>query len=144
MAGLSGKGKLIMFSIGRLDLLMSFRGKVTELIYFGNTPLGKRYDAYFEGDLNGGVLSGKMRGVDYILVRPDGIAEINVRAAIITREGVNISVQISGYHGNGEIKDTFVKMVTGNENYRWLSSAIIIGKGKSAGGNLEIDYFYEG
>ena len=129
-----------MFSIGRLELLMSFQGKVTELIYFGNTPLGRRYDAYFEGDLNGGVLSGKMRGVDYILVRPDGIAEIN---AIVTREGVNISVQISGYHCDGKIKDTFVKMVTGNENYRWLSSAIIIGKGKSAGGNLEIDYFYD-
>jgi hypothetical protein len=143
MAGLSGKGKLIMLSIGRMELLMSFQGKVSELINFGKTPLGRRFDAYFEGDLSGGVLSGKMRGVDYILVRPDGIAEINVRAAIVTQDGVNISVLISGYHQNGEIKDTYVKMVTGNEKYLWLSSAIIIGKGKSTGGNLEIDYFYE-
>jgi hypothetical protein len=132
-----------MFSIGSLELLMSFKGKVTELIYFGNTPLGRRYDAYFEGDLSGGVLSGKMQGVDYILTRSDGVSEINVRAAIVTQDGVNISVLISGYHENGEIKDTYVKMVTGNESYRWLTSAIIIGKGKSAGGNLEIDYFYE-
>ena len=132
-----------MNSIGPLKLLMSFQGKVTELINFGNTPLGRRFDAYFEGELTEGVLSGRMRGVDYILVRPDGIAEINVRAVITTQEGVNISVLISGYHHNGEIKDTYVKMVTGNENYRWLSSAIIVGKGKSAGGNLEIDYFYE-
>ena len=132
-----------MNSIGPLKLLMSFQGKVTELINFGNTPLGRRFDAYFEGELTEGVLSGRMRGVDYILVRPDGIAEINVRAAVTTQEGVNISVLISGYHQNGEIKDTYVKMVTGNENYRWLSSAIIVGKGKSAGGNLEIDYFYE-
>jgi hypothetical protein len=132
-----------MNSIGPLKLLMSFQGKVTELINFGNTPLGRRFDAYFEGELTEGVLSGRMRGVDYILVRPDGIAEINVRAAITTQEGVNISVLISGYHQNGEIKDTYVKMVTGNENYHWLSSAIIVGKGKSAGGNLEIDYFYE-
>jgi len=132
-----------MFSIGRLELLTSFKGKVTELIYFGDTPLGRRFDAYFEGDLTGGVLSGRMRGVDYILTRADGVSEINVRAAIVTPDGVNISVQISGYHRDGEIKDTYVKMVTGNENYRWLTSAIIIGKGKSAGGTLEIDYFYE-
>jgi hypothetical protein len=132
-----------MNAIGPLQLLMSFKGKVTELINFGNTPLGRRFDAYFEGDLTGGVLAGRMRGVDYILVRPDGIAEINVRAAIVTPDGINISVLISGYHQNGAIKDTHVKMVTGNENYRWLSSAIIVGKGKSAGGNLEIDYFYE-
>jgi len=132
-----------MNSLGPMKLLMSFRGKVTELINFGNTPLGKRYDAWFEGDLSGGVISGRMRGIDYILVRPDGIAEINVRAAIVTQDGVNISVLISGYHQDGEIKDTYVKMITGKESYRWLSSVIIIGKGKSAGGNLEIDYFYE-
>jgi hypothetical protein len=132
-----------MFSIDRLELLTSFKGKVTELIYFGDTPLGKRFDAYFEGDLSGGVLSGRMRGVDYILVRSDGVAEINVRAAMVTQDGVNISVQISGYHQNGEIKDTYVKMVTGNKDYSWLTSAIIIGKGKSVGGTLEIDYFYE-
>ncbi len=132
-----------MFSIGRLELLTSFKGKVTELIYFGDTPLGRRFDAYFEGDLSGGMLSGRMRGVDYILTRADGVSEINVRAAIVTPDGVNISVEISGYHYDGEIKDTYVKMVTGNENYRWLTSAIIIGKGKSAEGNLEIGYFYE-
>ncbi len=132
-----------MNSLGPMKLLMSLRGKVTELINFGNTPLGKRYDALFEGDLSGGVISGRMRGIDYILVRPDGIAEINVRAAIVTQDGVNISVLISGYHQNGEIKDTYVKMITGKESYQWLSSVIIVGKGKSVGGNLEIDYFYE-
>jgi hypothetical protein len=132
-----------MFSIHRLELLTSFKGKVTELIYFGDTPLGKRFDAYFEGDLSGGVLSGRMRGVDYILTRSDGVSEINVRATIVTQDGVNISVQISGYHQHGEIKDTYVKMVTGNKDYSWLTSAIIIGKGKSSSGSLEIDYFYE-
>jgi hypothetical protein len=132
-----------MSSINRMELLMSFRGQVIELINFGKTPLGRRFDAYFEGELTGGALSGKMRGVDYILVRSDGTAEINVRAVIITHDGVNISVLISGYHQEGIIKDTYVKMVTGNENYRWLSSVIIVGKGKSDGGKLEIDYFYE-
>jgi hypothetical protein len=58
-----------MFSIGQLELLSSFRGKVTERIDYGDTPIGKRLDAYFEGDLTGGVLSGKMRGIDYLLTR---------------------------------------------------------------------------
>jgi hypothetical protein len=143
MAGLPVKGEPIMNSIGPMNLLMSFQGKVTELIHFGDTPLGRRFDVYFEGELSGGVLSGRMRGVDYILVRADGVAEINVRAAITTQDGINLSVIISGYHEKGEIKDTQVKMVTGDKNYRWLSSAIIVGKGKSDGGKLEIDYFYE-
>ena len=136
-------GENDMSSINRLELLTSFKGKVTELIYFGNTPLGKRFDAYFEGDLSGGVLSRRMRGVDYILVRSDGMAEVNVRAAIVSSEGINISVQISGFGQDEEIKDTYVKMVTGHEKYQWLSSVIIIGKGKSTSGNLEINYFYE-
>ena len=58
-----------MFSIGQLELLSSFKGKVIERIDYGDTPVRKRLDAYFEEDLTGGVLSGKMRGVDYLLTR---------------------------------------------------------------------------
>ena len=132
-----------MYSINRLEHLCSYKAKVTERIPFGETPVGTRYDAYFEGDITGEKLSGKMHGIDYILVRSDGIAELNVRAILVTDDKVNISVQISGYMQDGELKDTQIKMITGHEKYHWLMTKIIIGKGKSAEGKLELDYYYE-
>lgn len=130
-------------SIGRLEPLSSFKGKITELFDFGDTPIGKRYDVYFEGDLSGGKISGKMKGVDYILTRSDEISELNVRAAITTDDGVNISVQISGYLRNEEIRDASMKLITGHEKYKWLTSKIIVGKGKITSEGLEINYFFE-
>ena len=132
-----------MYSIDRLEHLCSYKAKTTDFIYFGNTPLGKRYDTSFEGELTGQKLSGKMHGIDYMLGRSDGIIELNVRAVIVTEDKVNISVQISGYMDGEELKDTQIKMFTGHEKYRWLMSKIIIGKGKSANGQLELDYYYE-
>lgn len=131
------------YSIDRLEHLCTYKAQITEMIPFGNTPLGKRFDAYFEGDVTGRKLSGTMRGVDYILVRVDGVAELNVRAVLVTNDKVNISVQISGYGQDEELKDTEIRMATGHEKYRWLMSKIIIGKGKMADGILELDYYYE-
>jgi hypothetical protein len=73
----------------------------------------------------------------------DGVSEINVRAVIVTSDGVNTSVQISGYYHDELIQDAHVKLLTGDERYRWLSDKIIVGKGKSTREGLEIDYFYE-
>ena len=50
-----------MYSIDRLEHLCSYKARITDFIHFGDTPLGKRYDAYFEGDLTGQKLSGKMQ-----------------------------------------------------------------------------------
>ncbi|MBN1382759.1 MAG: DUF3237 domain-containing protein [Deltaproteobacteria bacterium] len=132
-----------MYSIDRLEHLCSYKAKITDFIPFGETPLGRRIDAYFEGDITGQKLSGKMRGIDYILIRSDGIAELNVRAVLVTDDKVNISVQISGYGHGEELKDTQIRISTGHEKYRWLMSKIIIGKGKMADGILELDYYYE-
>lgn len=43
----------------------------------------------------------------------------------------------------GLIKDAYVRLLTGDERYRWLSDKIIVGKGKSTPEGLEIHYFYE-
>ena len=131
-----------MYVINGLEHLCAYKADVTKVIYFGETPLGKRSDVYFKGDVRG-KLSGKMHGVDYILERSDGIVELNVRAVLVTEDNANISIQISGYMENEALKDTQIKMVTGHEKYRWLMSKIIIGKGKAADNKLELDYYYE-
>ncbi len=132
-----------MLIIHPLEPLASFRGRVTELITYGPTPLGQRLDAHFEGELDGERLKGRMKGVDYILVRSDGVAEIHVRAAVTTLEGVNLSLEIYGYHRDGIIRDAQVKFLTGDPRYLWLTDKIIVGKGKSEKGLLEFEYFYE-
>ena len=132
-----------MHSIDDLEHLCSYKARTTNFIYFGDTPIGKRFDAYFEGEITGQKLSGRMHGIDYILMRSDGVAELDVRAVLVTEDQVNISVQISGYGQGAELKDTQIKMITGHEKYRWLMSKIIIGKGKNVNGNLELDYYYE-
>lgn len=132
-----------MFNISQLELLCSLKAKVIEWISFGDTPLGKRADVYFEGDLTGSILSGRMRGIDYLVTRSDGVSEINVRASIVTIDGVNISVQIFGYYYDKLIKDNLVKLRTGHDKYKWLGNKIIVGKGKITPEGLEVDYFYE-
>ncbi len=130
-------------AVGRLELLSTFKGKITELIDFGDTPVGKRYDVFFEGVLAGEKISGTMRGVDYIIVRSDEVSELNVRAVITTDDEVNISVQISGYLHNNEIRDASMRLMTGHKKYAWLTSKIIVGKGKLGPEGLEINYFFE-
>lgn len=133
----------MMFTFGQLEHLCSFKATITKRISFGNTPVGKRTDMHFEGDLTGGILSGRMRGIDYLLTRSDGVSEINVKAAIETTDGINISVQIYGYYYDDLIEDNAVKLLTGHEKYKWLGNKVIVGKGKATPGGLEVDYFYE-
>jgi hypothetical protein len=130
-------------SIGKLEHLSTFKGKITEVVDFGETPVGKRYDVLFEGSLSGERLSGRMRGVDYVLVRSDGVSELHVRASIVTEDKAAISAEISGYLQNGEIRDAMVKFMTGNEKYMWMTSKIIVGRGTFGPEGLEISYFFE-
>jgi hypothetical protein len=124
--------------------LASLTATVTEFVAYGETPIGQRVDVYFEGDLTGGVLSGKMRGIDYILICPGGFSEINARAAIVTDDGASISAQIFGYVRDGEIRDAHVRLLTGDERYRWLCEKTIVGRGKlPSPTQIEVDYFYE-
>ena len=62
------------------ELLASCKAKITNLVNFGDTPLGYRLDVHFEGDLIGDLLSGRINGIDYLITRPDGVSEMNVRA----------------------------------------------------------------
>ena len=66
-----------------------------------------------------------------------------MKAVIVTLDGINISVQISGFYHDRLIKDNQIKLLTANEKYLWLGNKIILGKGKVTAEGLEVDYFYE-
>lgn len=122
-----------------LQLLATLSANVTDVIEYGETPEGVRLDVSFEGRLRG-QLRGVMRGVDYVLIRGDGVFEINVRAAVFTDDGARISAEIRGNLIDGDIRDTSVKFVTGHPDYQWLHDQIIVGKGWTDGETLDVRY----
>lgn len=125
--------------------LTTYKVTVTDKIDYGETPVGHRQDVYFEGNLTGDLLSGTMRGIDYVTMRPDGVSEIGPRATMQTSDGALISVQISGYaFPDGIIKDTYVRFLTSDEKYRWLNNKVIFGEGQmTSKTEFEIRYYYE-
>ncbi|MHC9544511.1 MAG: DUF3237 family protein [Vulcanimicrobiota bacterium] len=125
--------------------LASYSSSATNKVSYGTTPIGERSDISFEGNVTGDLLAGTMKGTDYIVTRSDGITEINARASLITTDGAAISVQITGYcYSDGVIKDTYVRFLTGNENYKWLNNAVVFGEGKMTSNNtFEVQYYYD-
>ena len=132
-----------LLPVDHVEKLMHMKAKVTSLVDYGPTAFGIRFDVGFEGQLSGETINGKMLGVDYFLMRPDGVGHIDVRAAIHTNDGVKIAVSIKGYMVGPEIKDSYVLFETSDERYKWLCNAIVFGKGQNIpveGGGLPQEF----
>ncbi|PKO14920.1 MAG: hypothetical protein CVU39_12650 [Chloroflexi bacterium HGW-Chloroflexi-10] len=129
--------------------LATMQAQVTQIINFGISPLGNRLDVIFEGDLTGEVITGKLKGVDYFALRPDGIGQVDVRGSILTNDEAVISVWISGYVIGSKFIDTNLKFVTGDDRYKWLNEKIVIGTGRGLPEGyvglperFEMEYYY--
>jgi len=127
-----------------LTYLGRFQFTITKQIIFGETPYGIRHNDYYEGELTGDLVSGRMSGIDYMLYRPDGIDEVNTRATIETSDGAYISVEITGYaKPDGTIVDSYVRFLSGYEKYKWMNDTVFFGKGKALSEDTyEIYYYY--
>ena len=116
--------------IQRLYLIVACRPLTTGVTDYGVTmdailsgkekvPLqGPRFDVAFEGRAKGR-LAGKVRGVDYLLMRADGRADLDVRGTIETDDGHRIALHIEGIaspRANEPIVDLF-------ENLRLTTAA---------------------
>jgi len=65
-------------------------------------PEGLRFDSTFVGELTGPKLSGKVEGIDYVLMRGDGIVKLHAHAVITTTDGDRISFFADGTAVVGE------------------------------------------
>lgn len=116
----------------------------------GVTPSGTRIIA----PITGGTVTGpKINaevlpfGADWVLIRPDGIGELDVRATLKTDDGALIYVHYGGIleltpelmkrRAKGEDVDpseyyfrTRPIFETGSEKYGWLNSIVSVGVGK--------------
>jgi hypothetical protein len=95
---------------------------------------GARFDVYFEGDIRGPRLQGKVTGVDYLALGPDRIARMHVHAHITTHDGCHIAVHTEGHarrRPGSALADTYetVTFATSAEQYKWLNHVRAIGTG---------------
>jgi hypothetical protein len=130
--------------------LFSVSLNVKEIQNLGKTPLGERRVAVVEGGtfegpkLKGTIMRG---GSDWILVRPDGAMQLDVRLTLKTEDGALIGMTYRGYrHGppavidrlnRGENVDpaeyyfrTAPLFETAAEKYGWLNRVVAVATGR--------------
>ena len=133
----------------RTTHLFTISLKVGEIQGLGNTPLGDRRVAVVEGGsfegpkLQGSVLKG---GSDWILVRPDGALQLDVRLTLKTHDGEIIGMTYRGYrHGPPAVIDRLNRgekvdpaeyyfrtapfFETASEKYGWLNRIVAVATG---------------
>jgi hypothetical protein len=114
----------------------------------GATPRGQRVDIELAGDvLPRSRVRGRLAGTDYLTVRPDGVAELDVRATLTTDDGEVVSVRASGL---ATIDDTglasgtlALRFETASEPLAWLNREVGIAETRAdmANGSLELDAY---
>lgn len=76
----------------------SFRGQLTRMSPVGITPDGLRIDIGFAGTISDGPLAGcALDGVDYLLIRPDGVGVVDAREIVSGPGGLATSIHAEGY-----------------------------------------------
>lgn len=122
------------------ELLFEMSADLEEPQTIGQTPHGIRMICYVTGGtfsgpkLRGKVLKG---GGDWILMRPDGAGELDVRATLCTDDDALIYVSYRGIvqtspedvDGPEPYFRTTPVFETGSEKYSWLNRIISVGVG---------------
>src|SRR5215207_8889163 len=81
-----------------MDLVYRFEADLTEVVPVGLVPEGIRLDVYFTGQVVEGPLSGAtLRGIDYFLLRSDGIGVVDAYELISTDADQHVSTHAQGY-----------------------------------------------
>jgi hypothetical protein len=125
-------------------------GADMEALFAGreSVPLqGAQFDVTLAGPIKGRV-TGTMRGVDYLRVRPDGRRELDLRATIETEDGSRIALSADGVgtpREGGPIVDLAVKidLTTAAPAYSWVNARLAWGSGYAnlATGKIHIDVY---
>jgi hypothetical protein len=72
--------------------------RLTGTIPIGLVPEGLRLDIAVEGTITDGPMTGgSVSGVDYLLLRPDGVAVLDVHEVVTLPSGSVVSLQVRGF-----------------------------------------------
>lgn len=89
-------------------------------------PSGARFDQTFQGKLTGPEITGEIRGVDYLTIRPDWSFRLHLHGQITTDEGIRISIASEGVSLQtkgipaAQLRSA-VTLITAAEEYHWLN-----------------------
>ncbi|MDA8320044.1 MAG: hypothetical protein M0030_09610 [Actinomycetota bacterium] len=76
----------------------SFQAQVTRVVPVGIGSDGLRVDLGFAGTVSSGPWAGNpIEGIDYLLIRPDGVGVIDARELITDGDGVVAALHVRGY-----------------------------------------------
>ena len=97
-----------------------------DVVAGGTMAEGARFDVYFEGPITGPKLKGTVKGVDYLHVRADGRAQLNIHAQITTDDGKKIALAADGVAIPEEGSPVFqlrenVTLTTNHPEYSWVN-----------------------
>ena len=110
----------------RGEMLYEAKLKLLAPLQIGSVPEGQRLNVPFTGDISGPTVHGKIEGIDYVLVRPDGVGLLHVHGVVTTDGGDIISVEVSGFltpapDGRFALKGA-VTYQTASKELAWLNS----------------------
>jgi hypothetical protein len=110
-------------------------------------PQGARIDVAFEGRAKGR-LSGRVRGVDYLVIRADGRVDLDIRATIETDDGQRIALSADGVgvpRATEPVADLCenVRLTTAAADYAWVNRRQVWAPGtvNFATGKIHIDAY---
>jgi hypothetical protein len=132
------------------QLLFTLTGTVGAPSEIGVLPQGQRRIIPIEGgEFEGPRIRGQVLpfGADWMLIRPDGVAVIDVRATLQTDDDALIYMRYNGFrHGPTDVMQALadgedvdpatyyfriaVILETGAEKYSWLNRIVAIGTGR--------------
>jgi hypothetical protein len=115
----------------------------------GIPPQGARIDVAFDGRATGR-LTGRVRGIDYLVVRADGRVDLDIRAIIETQDSHRIALSADGVgvpRAAEPIADLCenIRLTTAAEHYGWVNTRQVWGFGtvNFAAGKIHIDAYMQ-
>lgn len=121
----------------------------------GETPDGVRFDFMVHGTVEGPLLNGNFpHCAAYLLIDPDGVGTIHVRAPLLLNDGAVAELEATGRYDFG--KDGYrralandlpnsalgwcPRFLTGHPRYLWLNRALCVGVGELRPRETRVDY----
>lgn len=124
-----------------LDAVLSGKDKVP--------PQGARFDVAFEGNATGR-LSGQVRGTDFLRMRADGRADLDLRITFETEDGCRIALTADGVavpRAEEPIIDIVenAALTTAAANYAWVLSRQVkaVGTVNLATGKIHVEGYLQ-
>ena len=143
------------------EFLFTLTARVGAPFDVGVLPQGRRRISPIDGgEFEGPRLRGRVLPVtgDWMLIRPDGVTMIDVRATLQTDDEALIYMRYDGYrHGPKDVMEALakgeptdpstyyfrimVKFETGAERYSWLNQIVAVGTGRRDPGGPVYDVY---